>query len=70
MNNPTDPHPNEEAVGNNDLRYDDTPLGGFHHVMLRDADDGDVIIVNEDDLIALRDRLDQTIKNATFLRDY
>jgi hypothetical protein len=51
----------EERVGNNDLRYSDNPHGGFRHVVLRDADDGDVIVVNEDDLVALRDRLTRTI---------
>ena len=53
---------NEEQVGNNDLRYDDTPQGGFCHIMLRDADDNDVIIINEDDVVTLRDRLTQTIE--------
>ena len=52
----------DEQVGTNDLRYNDTPQGGFCHVLLRDADDGDVIIVNEDDLVALRDRLTRTIE--------
>ena len=55
---------NWEQVGAHDLRYDDTPAGGFHHVILRDADDGDTIVVNEDDLVALRDRLDRTIRVA------
>lgn len=57
-------HDNDyEQVGNNDLRYNDTPEGGFCHVVLRDADDGDLIVINEDDLVALRDRLDKTIKD-------
>ena len=51
----------EEQIGNNDLRLDATPAGGFFHVFLRDADDGDVIIVNEDDVRALRDRLSRHI---------
>lgn len=52
---------NWERIGTHDLRLDATPSGGFYHVTLRDADDGDVIVVNEDDLMALRDRLTQII---------
>lgn len=49
-------------IGNNDLRYNDEPSpGGYWHVTLRDADDGDVIVINEDDLEELRDRLQATI---------
>ncbi len=51
-----------EQIGNNDLRLDATPQGGFFHVALRDADDGDVIIVNEDDVEALRDRLTKVLE--------
>ena len=54
----------ERQVGNNDLRYDDEPAGGFYHVVLRDADDGYRIVVNEDDLIPLRDRLNETIARS------
>lgn len=46
-----------EAIGNNDLRLLDNGAGGFRHVVLKDVDDGDWIVVNEDDLEALRDRL-------------
>ena len=52
---------NWERIGNHDLRIDATPAGGFHHVALRDADDGDTIVVNEDDLIPLRDKLNEVI---------
>jgi hypothetical protein len=55
------PSDNWEIVGTHDLRIDVTPSGGFHHVALRDADDGDVIIINEDDLIPLRDYLNEVI---------
>ena len=51
-----------ENIGNNDLRLSAVPIGGFRHVVLRDADDGDVIVVNEDDVRALRDRLSQELK--------
>lgn len=53
-----------ETIGNNDLRLQVDPrdCGGFYHVTLRDADDGDVIVVNEDDIIALRDRLSEIIE--------
>jgi folate-dependent phosphoribosylglycinamide formyltransferase PurN len=52
-----------EIIGTHDLRYEDKAEGGFVHVVLRDADDGDVIIVNEDDIRALRDRLTKTIQD-------
>lgn len=52
----------EEQIGTHDLRYSDTSIAGFYHVSLRDADDGDVIIVNEDDLVALRDRINKTLE--------
>ncbi len=51
-----------EPVGNNDLRYDDTPQGGFTYVALRDADDHNVIIINEDDVVLLWERLGRTIR--------
>lgn len=51
-----------EMIGTHDLRLSSGSSGGFVHVILRDADDGDVIVINEDDLRALRDRLDQIIK--------
>lgn len=50
-----------ESIGNNDLRLYVDPTCGFYHVTLRDADDGDVIVVNEDDLESLRDRLTQIL---------
>lgn len=53
-----------EPIGNNDLRLQYDSDGGFHHVVLRDADDGDVIVVNEDDLVSLRDRLSEIITAA------
>lgn len=53
--------PAMERIGTHDLRMDTTPCAGFYHVTLRDADDGDVIIVNEDDLIPLRDKLNEVI---------
>lgn len=40
-------------VGNNDLRFMDGSGSGFNHVVLWDADDGDVICINEDDIEAL-----------------
>lgn len=55
---------NWEKVGTHDLRIDTEPTGGFHHVALRDADDGDTIIVNEDDLVPLRDKLTEVIRRA------
>jgi hypothetical protein len=54
---------NWQQVGTHDLRIDTTPQGGFHHVVLKDADDGDVIVINEDDLIPLRDKLSEIISN-------
>lgn len=48
-------------IGNHDLRLDDEPLGGYVHVALTDADDGDVVIINEDDLVPLRDELSKII---------
>ena len=50
-----------EQVGTHDLRYEDVLTDGFCHVVLYDADDHDRIVVNEDDLVALRDRLNKTI---------
>ena len=50
-----------EATGNNDLRLQIDGAGGFRHVVLRDADDGDVIVVNEDDVEVLRDRLSREL---------
>lgn len=50
-----------EQVGNNDLRFCCDGAGGFYHVTLRDADDGDVIVVNEDDVEALRDKLTEVL---------
>ena len=55
---------NWESVGNHDLRMDAQCIGGFWHVVLRDADDGDLIMINEDDLVALRDKLNQIIQKA------
>jgi hypothetical protein len=55
----------ERQIGNNDLRGEVLPGGGFNHVALRDADDGDVIIVNEDDLVALRDWLTRVIEETS-----
>jgi vacuolar-type H+-ATPase subunit F/Vma7 len=52
-----------EAIGNNDLRMQYEPESGFHHVTLRDADDGDVIVINEDDIETLRDRLSQILES-------
>lgn len=46
-----------EIIGNNDLRFADANGCGFAHVALRDSDDGDVIIINEDDVRALIARL-------------
>jgi hypothetical protein len=51
-----------ETVGNNDLRIWCDGAGGFYHVTLRDADDGDTIIVNEDDVQTLRDRLTRILE--------
>ncbi len=52
-----------EQVGNHDLRINAKPKGGFFHVALRDADDGDVVMVNEDDVRALRDRLTKVLED-------
>ena len=63
--NIANPMPDEwETVGNNDLRLSCSVGGGFHHVVLRDADDSGVIVVNEDDLRALRDRLTKVIEEG------
>jgi hypothetical protein len=51
----------DEKIGNNGLRFEDGTDSGFHHVILKDADDGDVIVVNEDDIDSLIERL---IKHA------
>lgn len=40
-------------IGNGDLRVRCDSDGGFTNIILRDADDGDVIIVGEDDLSTL-----------------
>ncbi len=50
-----------ERIGTHDLRLNADPHGGFYHVTLMDVDDADVIVVNEDDLVALRDRLSGVI---------
>lgn len=54
-----------ETIGNSDLRLQVDNDGGFNHVVLRDADDGDVIVVNEDDVGALRDRLTKILGGKT-----
>jgi len=46
-----------EQIGNNDLRFEDATAGGFNHIILSDADDGDTIVVNEDDISSLVNRL-------------
>ena len=51
-----------EKIGNNDLRFRDGSGGGFHQVILEDADDGDVIVISEDDIIPLVKRLQRHIK--------
>jgi hypothetical protein len=53
---------NFEHVGNGDLRFKDETDGGFHHIALRDADDHDTIIINEDDIGLLIKRLQQHVK--------
>jgi hypothetical protein len=50
-----------EVIGTHDLRLEEVQRGGFVHLALRDADAGDVIVVNEDDIRSLRDRLTETI---------
>jgi hypothetical protein len=50
-----------EVIGNNDLRAEVDVSCGFAHVVLRDADDGDVIVVNEDDVVVLRNYLNRVI---------
>jgi hypothetical protein len=53
----------KEIIGNNDLRFEDlTSNSGFHHVAITDADDGDTIILDEDDIKALINKLEQHIK--------
>jgi hypothetical protein len=49
-------------IGTHSLRAECIPYGGFYHVTLADADDGDVIIVNEDDIESLRDYLNEVLQ--------
>lgn len=49
-------------IGTNDLRAVADGAGGFGHVVLRDADDGDTIVVNENDVSSLRDYLNIVIE--------
>lgn len=50
-----------EPCGNNDLRVRVGPSGGFIFVELYDADDHDHIVLQEDDIIALKKWLDQVV---------
>jgi len=52
----------EEIIGTHDLRLDSKPAGGFRHLVLRDSDDGDTIVINEDDIEPLRDKLSQILQ--------
>ena len=52
----------EEVVLHGDIRYEESDGGGFVNVVLRDADDGDVIVLSEDAILALRDRLEVLIR--------
>lgn len=52
----------DRQVGNNDLRVQAEGIGGFRHVTLRNAGNGMVIIVNEDDVEALRDYLNAVLE--------
>jgi hypothetical protein len=47
----------EEQLSGTDIKYADVSGGGFCMVRLRDADDGDVIILTEDDIISLYRKL-------------
>ena len=49
-------------IGTHDLRGALCKGGGFTMLELRDADDGDCTIVNEDDLVALRDFINLVIE--------
>lgn len=51
-----------EKVGGNDLRVCNEINGGFRHLVLRDEEDGGIIVVMEDDLISLRDLLNKVIQ--------
>lgn len=59
-----------EKIGNGDLHYEDSVDGGFGHVTLRDADDGDVIVISEEDVEALYIRLRQTLETWDILGVY
>jgi len=55
-------HDKWETIGNNDLRFMDGTEGGFNHIALYDADDHDLIIVNEDDIKPLIKRLQKHVE--------
>jgi hypothetical protein len=54
----------EIQIGNNDLRASCDMAGGFAHVVLRDADDGDLIVINEDDIVPLMQYLNRVLEEA------
>ena len=53
----------DEQIGTGDLRYNESVDGGFGHVTLRDADDGDVIVLSEETVELLYYRLRKTLES-------